>query len=231
MKNLLTLFFFCSLLIISTISFGQNRESRTLDKFNKLIVSEGIIVHLTHGKNPKCTINASGIETSEVLTTVSGGRLKIHLEDFIRRRRNIDVEIELTYDEINDIEVNSGGKIDVRGKIESYNLDLTLTSAGSADLLVAVEDLRVDITSAAHLKVSGNANFLDVDVTSAGVFSAPNLKCNKVDASASSAGNVSVYAIKEIRAKASSAGNIKYSGNPERSNVHSSSGGSVHKRN
>lgn len=227
MKKTSLLIFTILFLVVSIRVSAQDR--RNLNSFSSLSVAEGIRVILEKGNKESCVIHSDNIDLEDIITEVSGNRLKIHLDDN-RRYRNVDVEIELTYVEITDINVSSGARISNQQPLKTSSLDISMSSGSHADLEIEVNSLDARLSSAADLDLKGSAANQDLNVSSAAKIDAYDLAGINVRASASSAGNISANASKEIRARASSAGNIRYTGDPERSDVHSSSGGSIHKR-
>ena len=80
------------------------------------------------------------------------------------------------------------------------------------------------------MTLSGEADILEADLSSAGDLNAFNLKVREADISASSAGDADINVTEKIRARASSAGDINYMGDPKYIDSHSSSAGGIHKR-
>ena len=214
-----------ALLWFSAIVHGQETETRDLPSFNRLSVGESIHVYLIPGSKESARIKASGIDLDEVLTEVSGERLKIHLDK--NNHRNVKIEVRLTYRNLERIEVSSAASIYTDGILRSESLDVEASSAGDGDLEIDVNNLEVNVSSSANLKIRGKALVQDVSVSSAGDYSAYDLKCEEAEVSVSSAGSAKVFASKRIEAKASSAGSIRYSGNPDKVYEDESSGGSV----
>ena len=88
----------------------------------------------------------------------------------------------------------------------------------------------VNISSSGDVSLSGEAESLNADLSSAGDFDAYNLMVKDADVSASSAGDAKVNVSERIRARASSAGDIYYRGDPRYIDAHSSSAGGIHKK-
>ena len=210
-------------------AYGQSKETRNLDNFTSVSVGEAINVVLVPGGVNKAELSVSGIDLDEVLTEVSGSRLKIHLDD--GRHNNIDVDITLTYKSIERLKVSSAADVRTKGPIKADNFEVDVSSAGDADLDLAVGALDVDVSSSGDLNLTGTATSQEVDVSSAGSYDGSDLQSQEADVSASSAGSARVNVSKRIDASASSGGNVRYSGNPDKVRESASSGGNVREYN
>lgn len=225
MKNIF-LVLVLSMLIIP--GFAQQRESRDLRSFHEISVGEAIHVNLIHGSSEKAEIIANGIDLEDVITDVSGDRLRIHLEG--NHYRNIDVQINLTYRELEEIGISSAARVVAEDPVTTESLEIDVSSAGGGIMKLDAGNVEIDISSAGNLELSGKADRIEVEISSAGDLDAYDMECGEADVSVSSGGSAHVNIINRIEAKASSGGTIRYKGNPEKVYVNSNSGGSIKKR-
>ena len=224
-------FLITNIILFATIGFSvaQNVEERDVSSFDEIRAAEAIDVYIKPGNKQSVRVEASGIDLREVLTDVSGGRLKIHLDE--GRHRNHSVKVYVTFVKLTALSASSAAGIFSEGTIKGDNLEIKVSSAADIEVDVDVKDLEASASSSGDLELSGKTSRLDVNVSSAGGVDAYDLEAEIVRARASSAGGTKVTATKEIDARASSGGSIRYRGNPSRSQTDSSSGGSVRKSN
>ena len=225
MKNRLRLFVPVIAILISTMAIAQSKETRQLEDFDAINVGEAIDVLLIAGNTNKAALQVRGIDLEDVLTDVSGGTLKIHLAS--GNYNNTDVEIVLTYKSINKLKVSSAADVKSQNAIKANDLELVVSSAGEAELELAVDNLEVDISSSGGLTVSGSARTQEIEVSSAGSYNGTDLKSEEADIKVSSAGSAKCNASKILNASASSGGTIRYTGDPDKIRENASSGGSV----
>lgn len=218
----ITILFLIAIISFST-AIAQSVETRSLGSFSEVSVGEAITLILVPGSKNEAKIKTENIDLEDVETDVFGRRLKIGLSG--NRHRNIDVTITLTYKSIEAIHVSSAADVVTRGAIKAEFLDLSVSSAGDAELEVEAKEIDVDVSSSGTLTLSGKSISQRVEVSSAGDYHGYDLQCEDVYARVSSAGTARVQASKKIDVKASSAGSVKYKGNPEKVYVSSSSGG------
>jgi hypothetical protein len=212
--------------IVVSVS-AQESETRSLSDFSEVSVGEAISVILIPGTKNEAVIKVRNIDLEDVETNVSGGRLKIELSG--NRYRNIDVEVTLTYESIDEVSVSSAADVVTKGPIKSASLQISVSSAGNAELDIIADEIDIDVSSSGDLTLSGKTSSQKVTVSSAGDYDAYDLECDEAYVRASSAGSARINAVKKIDAKASSAGSVNYRGNPDKVYVSSSSGGDINK--
>lgn len=219
-------------LICVTSLVGQQRETRKLESFKGIKVSQGIDVYLKKGDKEEARVEIgvdSKLTLNDVLTDVSGSSLRVHLASGSWKR--VNVKVYVTYVTLEKISASSAGNVFAEGIVKSKSLSVSASSAGSVEINIDASQVMADASSAGRIELEGKAKSLEVEASSAGDVDAYSLESEKVNAQASSAGSVKVTVSKEIEAHASSAGDVRYRGNPSRTNTGASSGGSVKKSN
>ncbi|MEM9856660.1 MAG: head GIN domain-containing protein [Bacteroidota bacterium] len=220
---------FIILLFLSSHGLMGQSEDREVRSFEAIKAVQGIDVYLKPGSKEAVRVEVRGIDLEDVLTEVSGRRLKIYLDD--GRHRNHSVKVYVTFVELNDISASSAATIITNGTIKGNNLDVSVSSAADIEIEVDVNDIEASASSAGDIELSGSTKYIDINASSAGGVDAYDLQAEQVRARASSAAGIKVYVTDEIDARASSGGSVRYRGNPSKSQTDSSSGGSVRRSN
>jgi hypothetical protein len=208
---------------------AQNKETRNVGSFKGVKVGEGIDVYLKKGDKESVRLEVSGVETSDVVTEVSGDYLKIDMREGRWKERTVKVYV--TYVEVSKLSASSAANLFAENTIKTKSLQVSASSAGTVDITIEVETIDASASTAGEISLKGKATSADFGASSAGEISAYDLSTSTISARASTAGSVKASVEKEIEAHASSGGSIRYQGNPQRSNTNSSSGGSVKKSN
>lgn len=236
-------------ILVAGATLAQSEETRSLGSFSEISAHEGIDVYITEGNKEEARIVSDSHDLDEVLTDVSSGRLKIHLEG--NNHRNIEVEVYVTYKSLKGISSSSASSITSKGTIDANGNDFDVdvssagdidasienadevtidaSSAGDARLEIEANEIEADVSSAGEIEVSGSARKQDIEASSSGDYDAYDLESEDVEATASSGGSVKVNASSKLDARASSGGSIRYKGSPKYLDANSSSGGSVRK--
>lgn len=216
-------------LVNGVVSVAQQSEVRTVSSFGGVKAAEGIDVYLKKGSKEELKVEATGIKLSNVITEVSGDYLKIHLAEGVYRDRTVKVYV--TYVSVNSLNASSGANLYHEGILKSEKLELRASSGGNIELKMESNSVKAGASSAGEIVLEGKTKTVDLDASSGGEVDAYNLTSTNAIAEASSGGDVKLSVAQSLEAKASSGGSIRYRGNPERSNTHASSGGSVRKSN
>ena len=217
---------FFTLVVIYGIN-AQEIEERNVGSFHEIRTGQAIDVYLKPGTKESVRVEAKGISLRDVLTEVSGGRLKIYLDH--GRHSSHSVKVYVTFVKLDHISASSASGVFTEGTIKGDRLEINVSSAADVEVAVEMNEINVSVSSSGDLELKGNTKYLDISASSAGGVDAFDLEADNVRVRASSAGSAKVTANKEIDAHASSGGSIRYRGNPERSQTDSSSGGSVRK--
>lgn len=95
---------------------------------------------------------------------------------------------------------------------------------------LSLQDIDVEVSSGGSAELSGTCTSLDVDVSSGARFDGEGLKCDKAKVGASSGGSADAFATLVADGDASSGGSVTFHGSPAEFHEDSSSGGSVRAR-
>ncbi|NQZ78519.1 MAG: DUF2807 domain-containing protein [Ekhidna sp.] len=236
-------------ILTAGLTFAQSEETRNLSSFSEISAHEGIDVFIKEGNKEEARVVSESHDLDQVLTEVSGDRLKIHLEG--NNHRKIEVKVYVTYKSINaissssasslvsegtidangndfDVDVSSAG--DINATIENADeLTVEASSAADARLKVEANEIEASVSSAGDIEVSGTVMKQDIEASSSGDYDGYDLESEEVQASASSGGSVRVNVSDRLDARASSGGSVRYKGSPKYLDANSSSGGSVRK--
>lgn len=203
-------------------------KTRQVDEFDRIKVSRGMNVYITQGSPAKVVVIADSNLHEVIETKVEGGVLKITVKENIRSAK--EKKVMVTIDKLSGVEVTSGGNAWSQSQIMSENLDLKATSGGNLTMEVNAKLLSVNCSSGANIRLSGLAKEAELKTSSGGNLKGEALKADHCNMRASSGGNVSSTVVDKLDAKASSGGNIVYYGEPNSTNVNSSSGGNIHRK-
>ncbi|ELR73573.1 hypothetical protein C900_02658 [Fulvivirga imtechensis AK7] len=223
--------------VIATLFFAlvfngvraQEVEERNVGAFHEIRTGQAIDVYLKPGTRESVRVEAKGISLRDVLTEVSGGRLKIHLDH--GRHSSHSVKVYVTFVKLDHISASSASGVFTEGTIKGDRLEINVSSAADVEVTAEMNEINVSVSSSGDLELKGRTKYLEISASSAGGVDAFDLAADNVRVRASSAGSAKVTVNKEIDAHASSGGSIRYRGSPERSQTDSSSGGSVRKSN
>lgn len=180
------------------------KEDRSLDTFTKIRIKGAIELYLVAGQDQKVTVETAENRMEDVETYVRGDTLIIDMDmnDHDRYWRNVDVEVSISMQMLEGVEVMGAVDADIKG--------------------VDSDKLEIEIKGAAELEIAGKCGELQLDVKGAGDISARDLKCEDVSVDVKGAGNAEVFATNSVDADVAGVASIEVYGKPK--SVHKSSG-------
>ena len=122
---------------------SQNQETRNLDSFNKVSISEAIEVILKHGNKEEAIVEARNSVLDRVVTEISGATLYIKMRN--GRYNSGPVKVYLTYKNLEALNVNSAAEVRCDGVLSNDQFSIDVNSAAQADLELNVNKLEVDV--------------------------------------------------------------------------------------
>ncbi|RPH32704.1 MAG: DUF2807 domain-containing protein [Bacteroidales bacterium] len=204
---------------------AQTTEERALNPFDKLIIDSDVKVFLTKGNEEKVKIIVSGIELSEVETTVKGKTLQIQLSRGVHM--DISAELYITYKEIRDISVNASGRLSVQGPLVGDKVVLVANTNAQIDTELDLKTVDVKVGQGASIRISGKVGSIDAKVSTRGILSALDVQSDSTYIQVGSAGTAKITGIYLLDAKVGIGGTLTYSGAPKVKNIKSGLGATV----
>ncbi len=193
-------------------------EARPVSGFTAIDFRTFGQVTITQGDSESLTIKGSDNIVPLIKTSVSGGVLKIQMEE------NVDVTgvtkdnlltFTITVKNLNDLTVSGAGKVEMNSLTTSK---LALTMSGAGQILVgklAAEQLNVTISGVGNVEIAGETARAFVNISGAGPVTAPDLKIQTADVTISGIGSATLWVTGELTGNISGGGNISYYGNPQ----------------
>jgi len=204
------------------------KEERHLAEFTQIKVSRGMNVYITQGSPAKVDV-ISDNNLHEIITTeVEDGVLTVSANENIRWAK--EKKVMVTLEKLSGVETSSGSNAWSQGVIKSGEIELKASSGANLTIELEANDLKAKCSSGANIKLTGLAQNAELEASSGANLRGPDLKTENCIIRASSGGNASSGVNRKIEAHASSGGNVVYYGEPNITEISSSSGGNIHKK-
>jgi hypothetical protein len=223
-----TTYLFLVLYLPAFMLFAQTQsETRELRDFDAVKVSNSIKVELIQGVENKAKLKVSGIELGKVETSVVGGTLEVRLAR--GNFRNHDVEVEVTYKDIQGIEANTSARVIARDRIVAEEGYLLATTSAYLEAEVEADLFNIEAATNARVFVKGEVGSLGLRAFTKAEIDGQGLTAEEVEVLVNTAATIYFRTIGSIDGSAATAGKIYYSGNPKEINVKTGTGGSISK--
>jgi len=204
-------------------------KERQAPYFEGVKVSTGIDVYLSQGERESVKVMADENLHEYIVTEVKNGILHVYFDNISIR----DAEMKRVYVTLRDVKslkTSSAGDIIGETPIKCDDISLASSSAGDIKLELFAKAVDVNISSSGSINLSGEADRLTANLSSAGDLNAFNFRIKEARVDVSSAGDAEIYVTEKLTAHASSAGDILYTGNPGYVDARSSSAGHIRRR-
>ncbi|GEO22893.1 head GIN domain-containing protein [Cyclobacterium qasimii] len=223
MKNtILTLFM---LLLVIAVKAQTTTETRELNAFDQIAVSDAIEVELIKGENHEITITASGIDISQVTTKINKRELELEVSG--NNPKSSSIKVVITYVQINDIEVSSGAKVFVKDQIENKTIDLKVASNAYLEVDVKAERLVLEAETNAKMFVKGTADNLDYNAFTNAEIDGEGLVVKNAEIRTNTNASGSFEVLESLKGTAATRGRVRYKGNPNIIDVKENIGGTI----
>jgi hypothetical protein len=190
-------------------SGDRKTETRELEGFQSIELGGALdlIVHVGAAEQ-KVVISGDDNLVSKVETRVSGGKLHVEHEGWMRPE--LPMQIEVWLPKLEAIEASGASDIDV-------------------DNLVG-ERFELELSGAGDIELRGKVDQLEVELSGAGDVDARTLEAKRVAIDISGAGEAKVWTTEKLDVDISGAGEVEYWGNPSEIQQDISGAGSLHRR-
>ena len=201
-------------LLICSLSWAQNKETVTVDTFNKISFRVPGKLYLKQGSPQKVELEGDKDFLKELDTRVEGGKLIIGKEskwNWGMDWGNDDkVIVYITVKDISAISVAGSGDVIGQTKITSGDLDLNVSGSGNLTIEVAATgQLEADVSGSGHIDLKGSCNSFDSDVSGSGRVTMNTSISNSATFDISGSGKIEASGTaKEVKASISGSGRV-----------------------
>lgn len=190
-----------------------------LDAYHTVHLRGAAELELQNASTPSTTLT-----TNILMPSMSSENITAEVRDsilYIDTRTNIPIDdliakFTIATPHLREIIVQGAGKIETTDNqsLQLTSLNLDLSGAAEADLLLNVQNLTIDAKGASKLDLAGVADNLHVTIAGAGELEAEDLLAQVVHINCAGASKAEVHAVRELWAQAAGASKISYKGNP-----------------
>lgn len=213
--------------------FDANAEVRNVSSFNAIQLSNAFSVIITQGAEEGLAVSANNKdEIANIKTKVEGGILKIWYDsDKKWSRNNTKLKAYISVKTLESIKASGACDVKIEGTLNAQNLNIDLGGASdiSGNLNVSGQ-LKVDLSGASDLTITGLADNMDVDVNGASELKAYNFTVSNCSIEASGASSVQITVDKELSAQLSGASSVRYKGTAVIKDIKTSGASSISRK-
>lgn len=207
--------------LISLSVSAQNKINVT--SFTTLQISSSVDVKLAKSTENAILIYDEQYNTNNIVTKVQDGVLSFSFID----GKKPNGKIQINFQELEMLDVAGSGTIESAGMLDLKNLIVNKSGSGNIDLKLNTPQIVINVSGSGNIDLEGLNKNLEINKSGSGTFNSYQLLSSKVNANASGAGTVKVYAKDTLVANASGIGDILYIGKPKTVDVNITGIGTV----
>jgi hypothetical protein len=189
-------------------------EKVRVGDFSRLRIGGNFKVTLSPGVQPSVLIRTNENLIEYIHTELNGDELDISSRYHLKGTEG--VHIDIVYTRLEGLVSAGASSIVARDPVAASRLELEISGAGSMDLRLEADDLRVRMSGAGAIKLDGVAERSDIDISGAGGLDAGQLQCRVCEINLSGVGGADIHVTDELIARITGLGGISYRGNPAR---------------
>lgn len=199
-------------LLITSASYAQKRETRTVSTFTKIAFRTAGKVYVKQGSPQKVEIEGTTEMLEKVKTKVEDGRLVIGPEGKWNNWNwgsEDKVNVYITVANVEGLDVSGSGELVAETKITGSNIDLNVSGSGSLTAEIEAADVDTDVSGSGEINLKGKFNSVKADVSGSGRVSVNGTISGKADFEISGSGKVEASGSADsMRAEISGSGKV-----------------------
>lgn len=240
--NLILVLIIVSLLLLSaaSIAFAQPvKKTFEVPDFKSVYVNSNYTVYLKQTNKNEVNVEADPDIMALTKIFVEDGILMINVErkpdnpnkslwskiDDIKLRPAMKVMVSMK--NINDLEVNGGGKIISENSLASDLLNLSVSGSGSIDLDIKGNMVKTNVSGSGNVALKGYATRNEINMSGSGNMNAFTCELETAKVKVSGSGNCELSATNNLEAMVLGNGSVKHKGNTKEVNKKVYGSGSV----
>lgn len=223
MKNLFVAFIFVA---VASVSFAQTtKKTLELPEFKGIYVNSNYTIYLKQTNKQEVTVEALTEIFSVSEFKVENGILMVNVErkpdnpnkslwakiDDIKL--NPTMKLYVSVKNINDIQVNGGGKVISENSIAADYINLAVNGSGSMDIDVKGNTIKAEVSGSGTLTLKGYATSIDALVSGSGSLKGFDCPLETAKAKISGSGICELNVSGNIDGTVLGSGSIKHKGN------------------
>lgn len=226
--NFILVLIVLSLLLLSaaSIAFAQPvKKTLELPEFKSIYVNSNYTVSLKQTNKQEVTVEADPDIFALTKITVENGVLMINVDrkpdnpnksiwakiDDIKLKANMKVTVSVK--NVNDLQVNGGGKIVSENSISSDNLNLAVSGSGGIDLDIKGNAVKTEVSGSGNITLKGYATSNDIVLSGSGSLNAFSFEVENAKIKVSGSGSAEISVSNNLDAAVLGSGTVKHKGN------------------
>lgn len=219
------LLFVVTFLVSLNLVAQTNQETRELQSFNAVKVSNSIEAELVKGDRNELEISASGIELDRISSKIDKQVLDVKITG--SNFGATSVKVKITYRDINEVSASTAARVFVKDPLAGKMVKINAATSSYLEAQVDTHSLLVDAATNAKVFINGNAHTLDLKAFTNAEINGENLEVDKAKVRVNTAASANFTVNESIEGSAATAGKVLYRGDPNMVDIRTNTGGAI----
>lgn len=214
-----------ALLVAFNLAAQTNEETRSLQSFNAVKISNAIEAELVKGDKNEIYIAASGIDLNRVSTAINKQTLEVKITG-----SNIGataVKVKITYIDINELSATTAARVFVKSPLNARTIKVSAATSSYIEAEINSHALVLEAATNAKIFVNGSAETLDLKAFTNAEINGADLDVDEANVRVNTAASANFTVNESIKGSAATAGKVYYKGDPNFVDVKTNTGGAI----
>lgn len=204
-----------AMLMVTTLTFAQDREKINVRSFDGLSVSSAFAVEISVGNEESLEIEIDDQFRDDLIAEVRGGMLILGLESNRKNRRMRESpKAYITVKSLNKIHVSGAASLRTLDVLKSDEMELHLSGASVVKMELETGEFSMEGSGASVVNLEGSAKSQKIRMSGSTIFRAFDFESIDADIRVGGACSVNVYVSGDLEVRASGASSVRYKGSP-----------------
>src|SRR5690554_103106 len=212
-------------LVTLNLAAQTNQDTRALQSFNSVKISNSIEAELVKGDRNELEISASGIELDRISSKINQQVLDVKITG--SNFGATSVKVKITYIDISEVSASTAAKVFVKDTLGGKMVKINATTSSYVEAEVDAQNLLVEAATNAKIFVNGHAGTLDLKAFTNAEINGTNLEVDEAKVRVNTAASANFTVNQSIEGSAATAGKVLYRGEPNMVDVRTNTGGAI----
>ena len=214
-----------ALLVTLNLAAQTNQETRALQSFNAVKISNSIEAELVKGDRNELEISASGIELDRISSKIDKQVLEVKITG--SNFGATSVKVKITYKDISEVSASTAAKVFVKDTLDGKMVKINAATSSYVEAEVDTQNLLLEAATNAKIFVNGTAETLDLKAFTNAEINGKNLEVDEAKVRVNTAASANFTVNESIEGSAATAGKVYYQGDPNMVDVRTNTGGAI----
>lgn len=201
---------FSFILLISTFSFAQNKEVRSIDAYNAISVKGSFHVELIQSDKEEIVLMGPADVTSKIETNKTDKKVTIKPEKGLKRYNPITIKIY--FKSLNEVGMYGSGDVHTTNTLNTENFKFDSRGSGDAKFDIECKTLDVSMSGSGEFTAMGKASTFSIKSFGSGNVRAFDLTTETITLESKGSGDLSIHATGSVTGENFGSGDIECMG-------------------